>query len=184
MSSSVRLPIVIVPYVPGIMLFFHMIFMQTPLPFVPSVMWPDMALLCVLFWSLYHPEFLPPWLLFMSGVFSDAITGAPLGITACVWLVAQRVLIVPLAGKIAHETIVLQWLVVLLILAPLWLLLWGLHSFAQRVWLPPADFLIGCIYAALAYPPLHMAFSSVLRRFPRIVSRRGQFSSTTNRDRG
>lgn len=183
MEPSVRIPLPLVPYVPALLLLCCIIFMQTPLPLFPSALWPDIALICVFFWMVHYPQFLPAWLLFVMGILADAITGAPLGVTSCIWMLFSYVWVTPFASLIAKDSMVRQWMWMFLCTIPVWGGYWGLHSFVQETWMPHKGFLMSWLYTGLAYPPLYMAFSSIKRRFPRTMTRRAQFT-TMNRDRG
>ena len=183
MASSIRIPQFFVAYIPTLLLIACIIFMQTPLPLFPSALWPDLALICVFFWVVHYPHFMPAWLLFLLGIFADAITGAPLGITSLIWLLFRQLLIRLFASPVSKDSMMRQWVGILLFTIPVWFAYWVLHSFVQETWMPHKEFLISWAYTALAYPPLYMAFSSVGRRFPRTITRRPQFTAM-NRDRG
>lgn len=51
-----------------------------PVPFFP--------LIVLFIWSVRHPTFVPPWLIFMTGLLQDLLTGGPLGLWALSYLVA------------------------------------------------------------------------------------------------
>jgi|GEM_PF-3500331 len=183
MEPKVRIPQFFVAYIPAFSLIACIIFMQTPLPMFPSALWPDLALICVFFWSVHTPQYMKPWLLFLLGLFADAISGAPLGITSCIWMVLRQLFLVPFASLVSKDSMVRQWVWMFVFTIPVWAAYWGLHSFVQHAWLPHKEFIVFWGYTALAYPPLYMAFSSVMRRFPRNITRRAQFT-VANRDRG
>ncbi|GGH02004.1 hypothetical protein GCM10007420_17740 [Glycocaulis albus] len=51
-----------------------------PAPFFP--------LIALFVWSVRHPHFVPPWLIFITGLFQDLLTGGPLGMWALSYLLA------------------------------------------------------------------------------------------------
>lgn len=53
---------------------------------------PPFALMAVYHWILYRPALLPPLALFAGGVLLDLFTGAPLGVSALVFLLARATL--------------------------------------------------------------------------------------------
>ena len=58
------------------------------LPGVWSDFVPLVPLMTLFLWSARRPEFTPPWLIFVIGVFQDLLTGGPLGIWPLAYLVA------------------------------------------------------------------------------------------------
>lgn len=51
-----------------------------PMPFVP--------LIVLFIWSVRHPAYVPPWLIFLTGLLLDLLTGGPLGLWALSYLIA------------------------------------------------------------------------------------------------
>lgn len=51
-----------------------------PAPFFP--------LIALFIWSVRHPRFVPPWLIFITGILQDLLTGGPLGMWAIAYLLA------------------------------------------------------------------------------------------------
>ena len=47
---------------------------------------PAFGLMAVFYWSVYRPDLLPALAVFALGLLQDLIAGAPLGITAAIWL--------------------------------------------------------------------------------------------------
>jgi rod shape-determining protein MreD len=54
---------------------------------------PAFALMAVFHWTLYRPELLPSAVLFLIGVGEDLVSGAPLGVTALLLLLARWVVL-------------------------------------------------------------------------------------------
>jgi rod shape-determining protein MreD len=54
---------------------------------------PAFALMGVYHWTVYRPALLPPLALFALGVFLDLLTGAPLGVSSIVFLLARAVVL-------------------------------------------------------------------------------------------
>jgi len=50
---------------------------------------PALTLMAVYQWTIYRPDLLPPWGLFVIGLCEDLLSGAPVGLGALVLLVAR-----------------------------------------------------------------------------------------------
>jgi rod shape-determining protein MreD len=47
----------------------------------------------VYYWSIYRPRLLPIWMIFMFGILIDALTMMPIGLTALILLVTQKLIL-------------------------------------------------------------------------------------------
>ena len=47
---------------------------------------PALSVIAFFFWSIYKPSSMPPWAVFLVGVFQDLMSGTPLGLTSLVLL--------------------------------------------------------------------------------------------------
>lgn len=56
-----------------------------PLPYFGAVS-PVLGLVGIYYWSIYRPDLLRPWAVFVLGLFNDALNGLPLGLSACAYL--------------------------------------------------------------------------------------------------
>lgn len=52
---------------------------------------PLLPLVVVYHWSLYRPELMPAWAVFLLGLLVDALSGAPIGVNAGVFVVVRGV---------------------------------------------------------------------------------------------
>ena len=50
---------------------------------------PSLTVIAVYYWSIYRPDLLPMVAVFGIGLFQDALTGTPLGLTALVLIIVQ-----------------------------------------------------------------------------------------------
>lgn len=112
---------------------------------------PDLVLICVFFWAIYGPQFLPPWAVFILGLVQDLATGGPIGFWAAVYLAAygftlsQRVFFTGRSGPgvwigfamVAGVTAVVAWLL-------------GSTSFAR--WMSPWPIVLQTAITILFYP--------------------------------
>ena len=46
-------------------------------------------LMALYYWSVYRPTLVPPWLVFIFGIISDVLSGAPMGLNAGLFVVMQ-----------------------------------------------------------------------------------------------
>lgn len=65
-----------------------------PVPVLSGVKVP-FAFMAIYYWAMYRPAILPSWLLFVSGLVFDIVSGLPLGINALSyvllgWLITRR----------------------------------------------------------------------------------------------
>ena len=59
-----------------------------PMPLVSDIKAP-LFLMALYYWSIYRPTLVPPWLAFVCGIISDILNGAPLGLSACLFVLVQ-----------------------------------------------------------------------------------------------
>jgi rod shape-determining protein MreD len=112
---------------------------------------PDLVLICVFFWAIYGPQFLPPWAVFILGFVQDLATGGPIGLWSAVYLAAygftlsQRVFFTGRSGPgvwigfamVAGVTAVVAWVL-------------GSTSFAR--WMSPWPIITQTAVTILFYP--------------------------------
>ncbi|MCM0019413.1 MAG: rod shape-determining protein MreD [Tagaea sp.] len=65
-----------------------------PLP-IPeyAVLAPNFVLICAFYWIVHRPDLFPAWGAFLAGLFDDALSGAPLGLNACVLLLVHATIV-------------------------------------------------------------------------------------------
>jgi rod shape-determining protein MreD len=108
---------------------------------------PSFALMAVYYWGLYRPDLMPPFAVFLVGLFQDLLSGGPLGLWSLVFLavygvvVSQRLFFIGKAflaiwfgfGVMALVAGVISWMVSCLyfgmILSPLSVTVQALLSF-------------------------------------------------------
>jgi rod shape-determining protein MreD len=84
----------LIPWVPAITVWFAIILQEVALPFGAwSVLRPDLVLIALFYWRLYHPDLCGPILAFLAGLLLDTLCGTPLGLNAF-----SKVVIVLLVG--------------------------------------------------------------------------------------
>jgi rod shape-determining protein MreD len=109
------------------------------------------ALSCVFYWSVYRPDLMPAWVAFAIGMFSDVVSGGPLGLGALVMLlvhwttVGQRRALIGKAFPIA-------WLGFLLISAAACAFYWLIASIYFTTLLAPQPIVGAYVVGILIYP--------------------------------
>ena len=91
---------------------------------------PSLALISVFFWTIYRPDLMPEWAVFLIGLFQDLLGGGLVGIGTLALLVVQAV-VKPRRRSFSHAPFLLVWCVFALAVfgaeAVVWLLTCGLH---------------------------------------------------------
>ncbi len=54
---------------------------------------PSFALMAVYYWGLYRPDLMPPFTVFLVGLFQDLMSGGPLGLWSLVYLAVYGVVV-------------------------------------------------------------------------------------------
>ena len=138
------------------------------LPFgVPrlAVVTPFFALIVVYYWSVYRPDLLPVWAVFLLGLCQDVLTGAPTGLVALV-LVLVHALAVSQRRVLLGQTFAVEWAGFLLVAGGATTLAWLLASLWHTALLGPMPFAIQASFTVALYPlgAWLLAFSARLAR--------------------
>lgn len=109
-------------------------------------------LIAVYYWSLYRPTLLPVWLVFIAGFITDAVSGAPLGVSAALyvlvrWVIGQQ------RRYLAGQNFPVVWLGFMFVLAFSLLFQWVVIGLVNWRFSPPAD-LGGAFLCGVAIFPL------------------------------
>ena len=124
---------------------------------------PILPLVIVFFWSVYGPDYLPPFSVFMIGLLQDLLTGGPLGLWPAVYLVTQYIVMSQRAYFLGREQKVV-WLGFALASAGAGLILWLVMSLMSGVLLPVRFLLLQLAATVLIYPLFGAAFGELHRR--------------------
>lgn len=124
---------------------------------------PILPLVIVFFWSVYGPDYLPPFSVFMIGLLQDLLTGSPLGLWPAVYLVTQYIVMSQRAYFLGREQKVV-WLGFALASAGAGLILWLVMSLMSGVLLPVRHLLLQLAATVLIYPLFGVAFGELHRR--------------------
>ncbi len=141
----------LVPFLSGVV---AMILDVMPLPSpAPHMLAPFLTFAVVYFWSLHRPDLMPPVAAFALGLAFDLVAGLPLGMTAIVLLLTQRIALTPYRAALAGS-FGAMWAGCLVVAIAIALVRWALatawwaHAFALR-----PDLFQTLVTAAL-FPPV------------------------------
>lgn len=88
---------------------------------------PAFALIAAYHWTIYRPDLLPATALFVIGTIQDLLSGAPLGVTALLLLLAHAV-VLKNRGHLVNRPFASVWAGFTLLTAVAMLFLWTLNS--------------------------------------------------------
>ena len=111
---------------------------------------PILPLVIVFFWSVYGPDYLPPFSVFLIGLLQDLLTGAPLGLWPAVYLVTQYIVMSQRAYFLGREQKVV-WIGFALASAGAGLILWLVMSLMSGALLPVRSLLLQLAATAAIY---------------------------------
>lgn len=112
---------------------------------------PDLVLICVFFWAIYGPSFLPPWAVFLVGLIQDFATGGPIGFWALIYLAAygftlsQRVFF---SGRSGPGV----WIGFAMVAGVTAVVAWVLGSTGYARWMMPWPIITQAAITILVYP--------------------------------
>ncbi|MCK4939019.1 MAG: rod shape-determining protein MreD [Rhodospirillaceae bacterium] len=88
---------------------------------------PMLPLMAIYHWSIYRPDLLPAWAVFIAGLMQDALVGTPFGVNALVFLAVHMVVLsqqVFFTGK----SFAVVWIGFAMVSAAAFVLTWALVS--------------------------------------------------------
>ena len=112
---------------------------------------PFLALIVVFYWSVYRPDLLPVWAVFLLGLCQDLLTGAPTGLAALV-LVLVHGLAVSQRRVLLGQTFAVEWAGFLLAASGAAVLAWLLSSLWHTALVAPMPFAIQALVTVALYP--------------------------------
>lgn len=128
-------------------------------PFFP----PLFLAMTVFYWAAYWPKLMPPWLVFLLGLFQDMLYGTLPGMTSCLLLLlwwgtaSQR-------RYVVREPFPVVWLIFTVILALYTSLTWVIHLIYFRYSGWSETLYVQYLLTVAFYPCLHALFNAIHRR--------------------
>lgn len=124
---------------------------------------PLIPLVVVFFWSIYGPDYMPPFSVFCIGLLQDLLTGGPLGLWAVVYLVTQYIVLSQRPYFLGREQKVV-WIGFALAAAGASVILWLVMSLMSGVLLPVRGLAAQMAATVLIYPAFGIVFRQLHRR--------------------
>ena len=99
---------------------------------IPAAAAPAFVLMAVYHWTIYRPDLLPPFGLFLVGITQDLLTGVPPGVTALALLLARAV-VLRHRRHFVNRLFPFVWAGFTMVTGGAMLFLWTLHCFLDGV---------------------------------------------------
>lgn len=131
--------------------------------FEGAVPTPVLPLVVVFFWSIYSPNYLPPFSVFFIGLLQDLLSGGPLGMWAGVYLLTQYIVMTQRPYFLGREQRVV-WLGFALAAAGSGIILWLVMSLMSGVLLPVRGLIFQMLATVAIYPLFGAGFGHLHRR--------------------
>lgn len=165
-SAALNLVPMLRVLVPGTATLLLVVFAATPIgvPFLSAVS-PLLTLGAVYFWGIYRPETLPVWVAFVLGLVQDLLTGAPLGLTALI-LVLARELAVSQRRVVLGQSFGVEWAGFVLVAVGASGVAWAGASIYAGSLVRPDPLVVQGLLTAAAYPALWWLLAQAARFAP------------------
>jgi rod shape-determining protein MreD len=117
-------------------------------PYITTDLKAPFFLMGLYYWSIYRPTLIPPWMAFAAGIICDFITGMPLGLNACIFVLAQW-LVSDQRRFLMGQSFIMLWFGFLLLSLLTGLMQWMILGLVGAAWpsLTPLWFSIGLGFA-------------------------------------
>jgi rod shape-determining protein MreD len=132
-------------------------------PDVAPVM-PALALTAVYYWTVFRPDLMPLWAIFLIGLFQDLLTGAPLGVGVLA-LVLVALAVAAQRRFYALANFVMVWVAYAVIAAFAFAIVWLLSSFVLGQLVDPAPLVLSYLATIATYPCLAWLFGRAQQAF-------------------
>ncbi|MEZ5893398.1 MAG: rod shape-determining protein MreD [Parvularculaceae bacterium] len=124
---------------------------------------PVFPLVIIFFWSIYGPDYLPPFVVFMIGLLQDLLTGGPLGLWPAVYLSTQYIVMSQRAYFLGREQKVV-WAGFAFAATGAGIILWLVMSLMSGALLPIEFPALQLLATVMIYPLFGMMFGALHRR--------------------
>lgn len=114
---------------------------------------PSLALAAVFYWTVFRPDLMPPWAIFLIGLFQDLITGIPLGAGVLALLIVYLTVTVQ-RRFFSSASFFMLWISFILIAAIATLPMWLAACFLLGQIVDPAPVLLQYLATIAVYPCL------------------------------
>ena len=151
----------VIPFLTILMLIFLMV-LPYNLPLISDIM-PFLTLIGVYYWSVFKPEFLPIWVVFILGVLQDILMGSPLGLMPLLLIVVQQFIFFQ-GRQFLERDFIFNWFVFVMLVIGFGIMSWGISSVYFRALLDYWD-VLGQILMTIAFYPVITWLLVLTRKF-------------------
>jgi rod shape-determining protein MreD len=137
---------------PFLVTFFMVLISAMPLrvPELSSIM-PPLALVSVCYWSIYRPDLLPLWSVFLIGLLQDLLSGGPIGV-ATLTLISIHAVVLWQRRLFVSASFPMVWCGFMVMAAAALGMMWLLTCLGLLTFVSPRPLLFQYILTVAAYP--------------------------------
>ena len=137
-------------------------YLPWPISFFAEIA-PAFAIISLYYWLVFRPDLMPYFVVFSLGILQDAISGAPFGLYAMVYIII-RALVINQRRFIIGKPFWVFWVAFGLVASISGLLSWFLASIYRGAVLPTDAPLIALIMTVTLFPVIAWIFLQVQRK--------------------
>lgn len=130
----------------------------------------DICLISIYYWTIFRPNAMPFWFVFVLGVIRDSLMGTPLGLSSLVFLLF-RLYVLSQQRFLAKEAFFAMWMGFGLVAVPTLTAYWLFSSIYFRSLLPFAPLAMQWVFTFGLYPLLHILFNALYSALPNQAGR-------------
>ncbi|HEY0527167.1 MAG TPA: rod shape-determining protein MreD [Stellaceae bacterium] len=123
---------------------------------------PLFPLMSVYHWIIYRPELMPPLALFLLGLVLDLLSGAPLGVSSLLFLIARSV-VIRQRRFFANRPFPFVWMGLMLLAVVAVAFLWAVGSAVDGVLLDPRPAALQAVLTVATFPAVSYLLVRVQR---------------------
>ena len=143
-------------FVPYSFLGLLFVFSVVSVPYPVAVLFEAPLLLMALYyWCVYRPTLLPPWLVFIGGLFFDLATGMPaLGLSAFLFLLC-RMAVIDQRRFLMGQGFVMVWIGFMVLDMAFHVVQWGIFSILNTQLMSVNDLAVVLMLGVFVFPPVY-----------------------------
>ena len=122
---------------------------------------PLFVAMSVFYWGIYVPSLMPKWLVFVLGIFHDAVYGIPaIGLSSALLLIMWG-LVVSQQRHLIKEPFFVIWVMFTLSISIYIFLYWLIYCLYIGNFIFPVSVILQLLVSVFLYPLIHKLFNSV-----------------------
>lgn len=127
---------------------------------------PALALIAVYFWTVYRPDLMPQWAVFLIGLFQDLLSGGVVGVWVLTLLLVQ-LLVRALRRTFVGASFIAVWMIFAMVALGAEFTAWLLNSAFYLRLVDPEPAMLQAAMTLAVYPVLAWLFTWAQRAFLR-----------------